>query len=154
VTILGTKPSPSPDGLPAGAPRGREAERILAAELLAEFRHFQQSQTAFVERIAGRITNHVLAVRTVQVDAAGDPITLTFGTPIGAVRVRAAGHAVTVVAGPATGSVAPTTGTGVWTVPANTADTIPIAAAEVTLWGTAADLIGVQAYSAGPLVVS
>ncbi len=152
MSILGTTVA-GPDGLPAGSPRGREAERILAGELLSEFRAWQASATEFVERIAGRVTNHVLAVKTVIINAAGDPVSLNFGAPIGAVRVRAGAHAVTIVAGPP-GSAAPTSGTGVWIVPANAADTVPIAAGEVTLWATAADSIGVQVYTSGPLVVS
>lgn len=153
MSILGTKPAPL-DGLPAGAPRGRDAERILAAELLAEFRAFQQTMTQFAERIAGRVTNHVLEVRSRAFDANATPILLSYGAPVGAIVVRAPAHSVTIATGPQSGTTAPTVGLGVWTVPANSVDTVPVAAREITLYGTAADIVQYSVLTTAPLAVA
>ena len=153
MNILGTKPAPA-DGLPEGTPRGRDAERILAAELLAEFRDFQQNMTQFVERLAGRALNHVLMVRTAQFGANGI-IAVSFGAPAGAIVVRASGHTVTVVTGPPVGgSGVPTLGTGVWPVPAGAVDTIPIGAREITLYGSESDVVSFAVLSSGPIAVA
>ena len=152
-TILGTTPVPV-DGLPTGAPRGRDAERILAGELLQAFRAFQQTMTEFVERIGGRITNHVLEVRSVAFDANATPIRLSYGTPAGAIVVRAPAHAVTIATGAQSGTAAPTVGLGVWTVPANSVDTVPMAAREITLYGTAGDIVQYAVLTSAPIAVA
>lgn len=146
---------PAADGLPADAPRGKEAERILAAELLSSLRAMQATMTEFVERLGGRIINHVLEIRTRAFDTNATPIQLSYGTVIGALMVRAPAHAVTIATGPAAaGSAAPTAGLGVWTVPANTVETVPIGAREVTLYGTANDVVQYVALTSGPIAVA
>lgn len=153
MTILGTKPVPI-DGLPDGAPRGKEAERILAAELLASFRAMQQTMTEFAERIAGRITNHVLEIRSRAFDTNATPIQLSYGAPAGAIVVRAPAHAVTIATGVQSGTAAPTVGLGVWTVPANSVDTVPVAAREITLYGTAGDIVQYVVLTSAPIAVA
>lgn len=152
TSILGTKPAPD-DGLPPGAPRGRDAERILAGELLSEFRAMKQTMTEFAERLAGRLVNHVLLVKTVTFDAAGNPIPLSWGSAAGSIEIQTGANPVWVQSGTA-GSSAPTGGVGVYKVPGNTKTTVAVAAYEVTLWGTAADTISVQVFTSAITPVS
>lgn len=70
MTILGTRAKPV-DDLPRDAPRGREAERILAGELLAELRHLKSTLTEWADRYAGQIVNNVLRTETATFDATG-----------------------------------------------------------------------------------
>lgn len=130
-------------------PRGKEAERILAAEQLAELRALRQIMTEQAARLSGRIVNNVLAVRT---DAfpTGGVIVLEYGAAAGAIQVTnpAAGNTVTVFGGQDNAGVAPTSGTGVYVVPPGQTITVPVASHVVTLYGTAADRVSYAVYTA------
>lgn len=145
--ILGMKTTDA-GGLPATAPRGREAERILAAELLAEFRHLSQTMTNFTERFAGRIVNHTLLVETVTFDSAATPVTRAWHVAAGCIEVSNPGDNTVTVSSAGPSSAAPTAGVGVYVVPAGTTRVVALASTQVTLYGTAADTVSVQVFTA------
>jgi hypothetical protein len=134
-------------------PTGREARRVLDAELLAELRHFAQTSTEFMQRLAGQSVNNVLDVftATFAADASGLVfITRDYNVAAGCIQVSnlaAAGHFITVVAG-SPGQSAPPGGTGVYLVDGGTTRTIALASRVVTLWGTAADKVSFQVFTA------
>lgn len=97
MTILGTKPA-QPG--PARPPKGRDAERVLAAELLDAFRAAAQTSTEFMERLQGRLVNHVLAVETVEIPAEGW-VARNWGAAAGAVEVTNLGAATATATVPA-----------------------------------------------------
>lgn len=146
--ILGTTPAPA-DGLPADAPRGRQAERVLAGEMLQELRTLQATMTSFVAKLSGRITNNVLESGTRTFPAAG-VITRDWGSVCGAVEVANLGaHTVTVAAGSANSTTAPTDGPGVFPVPAGAVRLVNVAAREVSFYGTSGEQISIQAFAGG-----
>lgn len=155
MNLLDALTAPPADGLPADAPRGRRAELILAGEILAALRHNQQTMTVFISRLAGRVVNDVLEVATRAFDASATPIVLRYGSPIGCVEINnTSGHAITVMAGVSAGLVPPAVGIGVYVVPAGARVPVNIAAAELTLYGTAADSFSYQVFAAGSLATS
>lgn len=136
---------------PGRRPTGRQAERILAAELLDAFRNLAQTQTEFAERLQGRLVNHVLEVGTQKFNAAGDPISLAWHAAAGCIQVdnfSVAGVVTVVAAGPS--SSAPDVGTGVYKVPAGRSRTVAVASRQVTLWGTPGDVVSYQAFTRAP----
>lgn len=153
MSIFGTRPSPA-DGLPADAPRGREAERILAGELLAALRSWQQTMTQFIARLTGRLTNNVLESGTRIFDTTG-VMGLKWGTPCGAIEVsNVSTHPITIAGGATNTTVAPTSGVGVHIVPAGAVRLINIDAREATLWGTSGDQVCLQAFAWGGVAQS
>jgi hypothetical protein len=147
--ILGVKPTSESD-LPPGAPRGRDAERILAGELLQVLRHMSETMTEWAERYAGQVVNHVLAVEKVTFDAAATPISRQWHVPAGCIEVtNPSTHVITVVSGGGGGMLsAPTAGVGVYDVPAGTTRVVSLASRQVTLFGTAADTCSFQVFTA------
>lgn len=138
---------PVVDGLPADAPRGKEAERILAAELLAEFRYLSQTMTSFAERLAGQTVNHVLEVSTAAFDSTGY-IFREYSVAAGCIEVTNSGtHTVTVSSAGPSGS-APTVGVGVYVIPAGATRVVALASRQVTLYGTTADTVSFQVFTA------
>ncbi len=140
-----------PDGLPAQAARGRDAQRLLQTEMLAEWRAFMQSMTRFAERFAGRVVNHVLEVRlsTLPTPTAGAAFVKTdWHVAAGSVYVRNLGtHPMTVSPYGPDPSGAPTSGIGVWVIPAGVAETVPIASRQLTVYGTAGDQVEWAAFT-------
>lgn len=146
--------APPVDGLPQGSPRGKEAQALLAGEMLAAWRDMQATMTEFIERLGGRAVNHILAARTQVFDATG-VIVLSFGSPAGSITLRAGAHAVTIASGSNSGGGnVPTAGTGIWVVPINTRDTVPIAARELVLYGTTGDPVSFVVFTTGPAPTS
>lgn len=128
--------------------RGRAARDQLTAELLSELRHFAQTQTAFVERLAGQAVNNVLDVRTHTFDATGQ-LALAYGVAAGCIAVsNPTGNATVTVSSAGPGSSAPTTGVGVYQVPAGTERTVALASTQVTLYGTSGQSISFQVFTA------
>jgi hypothetical protein len=152
-TLLGTddsdrEPAETAD-LPPSAPRGKVAERILAAELLQELREIRASMTEFGERLTTGTVNHVLGVETRMFPSTGY-ISRSYGGAMGSVEVRALGaHDVTVSAGESPGSSVPTIGVGVYVVPAGTAALVNVAGRGFTLWGTSGETVSYQAFTTG-----
>lgn len=142
----------TPAGLPKGAPKGRQAELLLAAEMLAEFRHMAITTTEFMSRLAGRMVNNVLDVQTQPIPPglSGDAaIPLEYNVAAGAIFVDNQGtHPMTVSASAYTGR-APTQGIGVTIVPAGAWRRINVASRNITIYGTAGDVVCFQVSAAG-----
>ena len=158
-SILGMFGLPVPDecdeteNLPASAPRGRAAERILAAELLQEFRRLTQVTTEYGERLAHGAVNHVLEVGTYVLPDAGY-LARTFAVTVGSVEIRnLSQHDLTVVSS-APGMSAPDSGIGVYVVSAGASALVNIASHDLTIWGTAADKFSYQIFTRGGVEVS
>jgi hypothetical protein len=149
-TLRGDAPQVPPagggDGLPASAPRGRHAEMMLAAQMLAAFREYAQTHTDFMARLAGNIVNDTLQVLTATFDSTG-VITRDFHVAVGSLEVENLGtHIVTVVNSGAS-SGPPTGGIGVRVVPANARRLVPIASRVWTVYGTAGDQVSLISYT-------
>lgn len=148
MNILGTKPAEP--GEPV-KPRRGDAQRVLAAELLDEFRAYAQTHTDFMARLAGGIVNDVLGVETVTFDAAG-VIARQWKVAAGSVEVcNLSSDPVTVVAG-GPGPGAPNVGVGVSVVPAGAIRIVNLGARQMTIYGTAGDQVSYQAVTRGGLL--
>jgi len=135
------------DSLPAGSPRGRDAERLLFAQLLAEFRDYTQRNTEFIGRLVGNIVNDTLEVASGTFDASG-VIVRAFHAPIGHVALdNQSQHTVTVRSGAGSIGSAPAGGTGVYPVPAGAIRQVGIGDHAVTFYGTAGDTIAWHAFT-------
>lgn len=138
-----------PCDIPDDAPRGKVADRVLAAELLAEFRRLSKSMTEYSERLAHGVVNNVLDVATRAIPTDGY-VARTYPLPAGSVEVRNLGtHSMTVCNSSPTSLVAPTSGTGVYVVPAGSACLVNLASHNLTIWGTAGDTVSYQAFTRG-----
>lgn len=138
------------DGLAPDAPRGREAQSILFAELLAAWRHDMQTMTDMTARLAGRISNDVLEVRSYVFDADAS-VERSFHVAAGCVVVdNYSAHDVIVASGGRNGgNVAPPAGLGVTRVKAGTYRPVNLASRVFTIYGTNADEISWQVFTAG-----
>lgn len=131
-------------------PSPREVQRALSAELLAALRHQAQTQTDFLERLAGQIINNVLEVWSGIFDATG-VMSRDYNVAAGCIYVAnlgVAGHLIT-VSSAAPGAVAPS-GTGTFLIDGGTARTVPLASRNLTLYGTAADRVAFAVFTAPP----
>jgi hypothetical protein len=149
MNLTRTRPAQPGETLP---PRGRAAERVLAAEMLDELRTLAQTMTSFAERLQGRIWNNVLQVETCVVDSAGTPVSRNWGAPAGCVVVENYSDTNTLTvesAGPA--GAAPTSGVGVERVPPGSRKVIALNSTTVTFYGTAGDAFSFQAFTAAPI---
>jgi len=148
---LQRRPAPvGGDGLPPDAPRGRRAELLLAAEMLASFRAYAQTHTAFMARLAGNIVNDVLSVRTEVIPASGI-VSGEHHVAVGILEVDNLGsHPMTVTSGKDSSGSAPTSGRGVRIIPAGAWRNVPLDARSYSIYGTVGDTVCFVAYSAGP----
>ena len=127
----------------------RDAERILAAEMLDAFRTMEQTMTRFIAHLGGRIVNDTLEVATRTFDTSGATL-LQFGSVCGSIEVTNAGtHLITVASGASNTTTAPTTGVGVHLIPAGAVRLVNIAARELTVYGTSGDSFSYQAFAGG-----
>lgn len=121
----------------------RATRDAIATEILAEIRHLNQTQTVWVERLAGQVVNHVLEVATVAIPDDGW-VTRSYHVPAGSIEVSNPGlDDVTVVAGSPATSV-PAVGVGVFIVPGGTLRHVNLASHAVTIYGTAAAVVSFQ----------
>lgn len=134
--------------LPADAPRGKVAERILAAELLEEFRHLTRTMTEYSERLATGVVNHVLEVGTRTLPDSG-LYTRTFSIAAGSIELRnlSTDDMTTVSSSP--GPAAPHDGIGVYVVPAGCSSLVNLASHDLTIWGTAGARFSYQVFTRG-----
>jgi hypothetical protein len=148
--MLGIAPSEADEtsDLPHGAPRGRAAERILAAELLQEIRRLGVTMTEYSERIAAGVVNHVLEVGTRPIGTDGYH-TRAYKVPVGSIEVRNLGQHDMRVVNSAPGPSAPDYGIGVYVVPPGCTVLVNIASHNHTVWGTAGDIYCYQAFTRG-----
>lgn len=124
------------------------AQDTLALAQLAELSARLQSQTETVERLVVGITNHVLFAGTIQVPTEGYWL-LNYGATIGSVELwNPTANLATIVVGMPTDRVA-TVGPGVHRVPPGTFRSVNIGSRFATVYGTAADLLGVHAWTTG-----
>lgn len=145
------KTQPPHDGLPADAPRGKEAANILAGELLYELRSINATLTEKVAQLAGQITNNVLYVGTLIFDATTFKQLGPFHVAAGSIVVDnlAAANIVTVTShAPSPDGVAPASGTGVYKVKGGQCRAINVASHNITVYGTNADSVSVQVLTA------
>ncbi len=124
-------------------------ERLLVVlEQIAERQTYDlehRSETA--ERLATGVTNSVLEVSTVTMPTEGY-IQRAYQTTCGAIEIHNSGaNRVTVVN--STAGTRPTQGIGVSHVEPGTGRTVNVNSRVVTIWGTAGDLVGIQAFSVG-----
>lgn len=127
----------------------REQKRVLETQLYEDMRRIAQTTTEWTERLAGQLVNHTLDVRTDIFPAAGY-LSYDYAVAAGSVKVRnlgAAGHNVTVVSGGAVGPAVPSNGVGVWVVPSGVTDVVPLAARQLTLFGTTGDFVCLQVFT-------
>lgn len=136
------------DSLPAGAPRGREAERLLYAQLLAEFRDYMLRSTEAIGRLVGNIVNDTLEVGSAIFDS-NALIVRSFHAPIGHVVVdnQSATNVVWVRSGAGSIGGTPGAGPGLYPVPAGQIRRVAIADHNVTFYGTATDRIAWHAFT-------
>lgn len=133
---------------------GREAQRVLTAELLSELRHQAQSQTEWAERLAGQIVNHTLEVWSGTFDASG-VISRSYEVAAGCIVVNHLGVAANIItvssAGPGSG---PPGGTGTYPIAGGTTRTVALGSRAFALYGTAGDRVGFQVFTAAVRPVS
>ncbi len=139
-------------------PSTRSMEQALLAELLAEFRAAQAHSTQLFARFRSSITNDVLDSGAYILDANG-LATTSYQTPYGSLFVVNLGVGDMTVTGSPPAMGAPSNGRGVTVVPAHSAMLINLAGTAWTIYGTAGDLVDVQAFTrpwppaaAGPLI--
>jgi hypothetical protein len=137
--------------LPEQAPTGRDARNLLAAQQLEELRVLSQTAGAVAERLQGRLVDHVIAVGTNYFDPSNIGVNYVhqqFKVAVGAVKVRNLSMAspITVAQG-GPSSQPPTSGRGIWIIPANTIDVVNVMSTDFTIWGTAGDRCSWQAWS-------
>lgn len=130
------------------------AEHVLAAQMLEEMAASRAQLTAIGDRIGQMgARNHVLLVETVALDGAGQA-SRPFRASAGCVWVSNPGtHTVTVAPGGAQ-QQAPTVGVGVTVLPAASHGVVPLDSHQMTLYGTAGDVVSIVVYSAGSSPVS
>jgi hypothetical protein len=130
-------------------PTGREAQRLLTAELLSAFRAQAQTTTEFMERFAGQTINHVLEVYSGAFDTTG-VFTRDYNVAAGSIEVTNLGVAANLItvssSGPGSGTP---TGTGTYLIAGGTTKTVALASRAFTLYGTAADRFCVQVFTSG-----
>jgi hypothetical protein len=148
--ILGTLglPVDCEDGLPPDAPRGKVAERILAAELLEVLRNIERTMTETFEKFRKGVINHTLEVGTRTLPTSGC-YSRTFTIPAGSIEVRNLGADDMTVISASAGSSAPVDGIGVYVVPAGSSALINLASHDLTIWGTAGDRFSYQVFTRG-----
>lgn len=120
----------------------------LALAQLAELSARLLSTTEALERLATGIRNHVLFAGTVTIGADGW-FGLSFGVPCGAVEVTNTSAANTCkVVGDPPGNE-PIQGPGVHYVPPKIFRVVNVDSPTITIYGTAGDRVGVQAFTTG-----
>jgi len=134
--------------LPRDAPRGKAAERILAAEILQELRGHTRVLTEYSEKIAHGAINHVLEVGTRTLPDDGY-YSRTWRVSTGSIEVRNLGQGEMTVVSSSPGSSAPVDGVGVYIVPAGSCALVNLASPDVTIWGTAGERFSYQVYTRG-----
>lgn len=128
-------------------PRGREAERILAAEMLSELRAMRMVMTEQAAKVAGRMVNNTLGVRTATFPPGGS-VALNYHVAAGSIRVTnlSATGAITVTSAGDLGYV-PVEGQGMYVVPAGLRETIPVASRHITLYGTPGERVSYMVFA-------
>lgn len=130
------------------------AQDTLALAELAELSHRLTSLTETVERLAVGITNHVLFAGTVTLNTFPDGEgfwTFQFAATCGSVEVHNTGVTEQLVVAPGSANARPVHGPGVHYIEPGTWRVVNIDQRVFTVWGPAAQLVGVQALTVGGL---
>jgi hypothetical protein len=127
------------------------AQDTLAVAQLAQLSHDLQSLTQTTERLAVGITNHVLFAGTVELGTGGF-WTFSWGATCGSIEVHNVAETDPIIVSPGAANVQPRLGPGVHYIPAGIWRSVNVDSRMVTLWGTAGQLVGVQALTVGGLV--
>lgn len=127
------------------------AEKVLAGELLEALRHQANTQTEFMERLAGQAINNVLEVWSGVIPAEGY-IQKQWHVAAGCIEVNNLGVAANLMtvstASPgAGGNIAPS-GTGTYVIAGQTRRTVALASRTVTIYGTPGDRVAIQVFTA------
>jgi hypothetical protein len=147
MTILGTKPPAVSDSV-----RPKDAERILAGELLAELRHMNATATEHQARLQSQVVNGVLEAGTYVLDftnGAGLGVySKSYHSAIGAMVVtNATGAVMTLSSAAPLGQAAPVTGQGTHIIPSNSVMTVPIGSHAFTLYGAGTGTFSIQVWT-------
>lgn len=119
----------------------------VTAQVLEELRYLRGTSTELMAHLRSQAVNGVLEVATLALDANG-VLSREYGTAVGSIIVaNTAPRSVTVASGGDAGGAVGTTGRGLMVVPASSWLAIPIAAHSFTVYGTAADVIGLQVFT-------
>lgn len=147
MTILSAKPSQVTDSV-----RPKDAERILAGELLAELRHMNATATEHQARLQSQVVNGVLEAGTYLLDfsnGVGNGVfTRSYHSAIGSIVVtNATGQVMILSSAAPLGVGAPTIGQGTHIVPSNAVMTYPIGSHAFTLYGAGTLNFSVQVWT-------
>ena len=123
------------------------AQDALALAQLAEVSHRLMSLTETTERLAVGITNHVLFAGTIMIETQGW-YGFAWNATCGAVEITNKGANIVKVVASMPGNDS-YQGAGVHYVQPGTFRILNIGARYLTLYGTASDLVGVQAFTVG-----
>jgi len=129
------------------AVRPKDAERVVATEILEELRLIRETTSSAAARLNSGVVNDVLAVRMVTLDADGVYST-DFRTMVGSVAVfnhNAAGNII-VSSGPKASSIG-AQGSGQALIRPGIAAVVPIGSHTVTLYGTAGNIVTLHAFT-------
>lgn len=128
----------------------KDAERLMAAELLGAARSLVDSSTRLADQLAGRqgTVNGVLDV-FLHLFASGTPMMRDYPVPVGSILVTNHGAAAVTYSSGDYGSdtVAPGAGRGKLRIDPHQTVAIAVAARQFTIWGTDADYLSVQAFT-------
>ena len=122
----------------------------LALAQLAELSARLLSATETVERLANGIRNHVLFAGTVTLNSDG-LWTFGWGAMCGSAEITNVSASTTLTVAPGISSVAPLQGPGVHKIQPQTFRIVNIDSSTMTIYGTAGDTVGVQAFTTGGL---
>lgn len=129
------------------APRTRgELQTAVYTELLDSIRKLDATSTKLIGQLRGGIHNDVLGVELAEFDDDG-VITRQYGVPTGSVFVANHGTGNVVVSSGPQGPAAPGGGKGLGRVPAGSAQVINLASPNLTLYGTAGELVSLQVFT-------
>lgn len=125
----------------------RQASREVLNQMLAELQRLNATETEMMARLhGGEILNNVLEVATYTFPAGG-AWSKDYPAAIGSILVtNGTAQPITYAAGGAFGG-APTVGSGVQIIPANSWLAIPVGGTTFTLYGTAGGTFGLQAFT-------
>ena len=122
---------------------------------LAELSHRLLTTTETVERLASGITNHVLFAGTVTLLTGPESTfywTFQFGAPCGVAEVHNWSSTDDLVVEPGPANVRPVQGPGVHYIKPGTFRMCNLDQRVFTIWGSSAQLVGVQALTIGGIV--
>lgn len=130
------------------------AQDTLALAQLAELSHRLLSHTETVERLAAGIVNHTLFAGTVTLNDAPDGTgfwTFEFRATCGSIEVWNTSASDDLIVAPGAAGIQPIQGPGVHYIEPGIWRNVNVDSRVVTVWGTAGQLVGVQAFTVGGL---